>query len=272
MSQVIGFVRKLGLEVAPQKTQAVLFYDRKRGSPLPAEIQVGTTSIRVGLQMKYLGFTIDGLWEFGAHFEQLTPRLGRLTDALAGIMPNLHGPGVAARRGYMHAVLAALLYGVPVWDNECAANRVVRAVSPHLKKWIERGHGALFYRLTQVLTGHGCFGGYLRRIGKEPTAGCHHCDAKDDSASYTVEECPAWASERGSLAGHIEEDLSLPALISAMLRSEREWKAVSSFCEAVMLRKEAETERERITRGGEGGVDVWSVVAVPVFRPPLMAL
>ena len=44
----------------------------------------------------------------------LSPRLGRLVDALAGIMLNLHGSDAVARLGYMYAVLAALLYGAPV--------------------------------------------------------------------------------------------------------------------------------------------------------------
>ena len=42
------------------------------------------------------------------------------------------------------------------------------------------GAGArmLAFRVTQVLTGHGCFGEYLKRIGAEATAGCHHCEAQ----------------------------------------------------------------------------------------------
>ena len=39
------------------------------------------------------------------------------------------------------------------------------------------GRGRPTYRVTQVLTGHGCFGEYLLRIRKKDTARCHHCDA-----------------------------------------------------------------------------------------------
>ncbi|XP_047025891.1 uncharacterized protein LOC124634368 [Helicoverpa zea] len=29
--------------------------------------------------------------------------------------------------------------------------------------------------MTQDLTGYGCFGRYLHRIGREEASGCHHC-------------------------------------------------------------------------------------------------
>ncbi|XP_064074650.1 uncharacterized protein LOC135193961 [Vanessa tameamea] len=35
---------------------------------------------------------------------------------------------------------------------------IVEAIRPHLSRWVERRHGTLSFRLTQVLTGHGCFG------------------------------------------------------------------------------------------------------------------
>ena len=56
---------------------------------------------------------------------------------------------------------------------------------------------------------------------------------------HTVEVCLAWAEHRRVLVEAIGGgDLSRPALVQAMVRSEREWEAVTSFCEAVMLAKE----------------------------------
>ncbi|XP_050550456.1 uncharacterized protein LOC126910803 [Spodoptera frugiperda] len=122
------------------------------------------------------------------------------------------------------------------------------AVSPLFEEWLERRHGVLTYRLTQVLTGHGSFGRYLFRIRREETPGCRHCeDHPEDTVEHTVAVCPAWAEHRRVLRDVIGDgDLSRPALVQAMVRSEGEWDAVSSFCEAVMLAKEeAERSRER---------------------------
>nr|XP_032520722.1 uncharacterized protein LOC116772601 [Danaus plexippus plexippus] len=108
-------------------------------------------------------------------------------------------------------------------------------------------HGALSFRLTQVLTGHGCFGKYLCRIGREQTSQCHHCgDGRNDTALHTLAECPAWAEQRRDLVAAIGDagNLSLPTVVSAMVGSESGWCAVATFCEAVMLAKEA-AERER---------------------------
>ena len=135
------------------------------------------------------------------------------------------------------------------WRDRLAARRsgrVVGAILPCLEAWLDREHGGLSYRLTQVLTGHGCFGEYLCRIGKETTANCHHCGEDRDTAQHTLEHCSAWADERCVLVLAVGEDLSLPTVVRKMVESERSWEAVASFCERVMLAKEAaERERER---------------------------
>jgi len=96
--------------------------------------------------------------------------------------------------------------------------------------------------MSQVLTNHGC---YLHMIGKERTTGCHHCAAGQDSAQQTLEECSAWDEERRLMTAVVGPDLSLPALVTSMLKGEDKWEAVS-FCDKVMSQKE---EAERIRRG-----------------------
>ncbi|XP_011879609.1 PREDICTED: uncharacterized protein LOC105568485, partial [Vollenhovia emeryi] len=128
--------------------------------------------------------------------------------------------------------------------NNTPGLRVVEAIGPLLDQWVDRGWGGLSFRMTQVLTGHGCFGHYLSRIGREQTPGCHHCEAVDDTAQHTLAECPAWADERAVLVHEVGQDLSLPAVIAAILEEERSWHAFASFCERVLTQKEA-AERER---------------------------
>lgn len=119
-----------------------------------------------------------------------------------------------------------------------------------LKPWCERKHGVLSYRLTQLLTGHGCFGVYLNRIGKEATAACHHCEASSDDAEHTMLRCPAWASQRDSLQRELGgAPLDVEGVIPQMLLSLRYWLAWQNFSEAVMSAKEeAERVREPMRR------------------------
>ncbi|XP_061705640.1 uncharacterized protein LOC133516640 [Cydia pomonella] len=115
-----------------------------------------------------------------------------------------------------------------------------------MDEWLGRRKGALTFRITQVVSGHGCFGHYLHKIQREPGPQCHECGAMDDTAQHTLKECNRWAVERAALrAATGVIDLSLHSIIAAMLGSERNWEAVASFCEEVMSQKEkAERERE----------------------------
>lgn len=48
-------------------------------------------------------------------------------------------------------------------DLQTAGQRIVGAIRPCLDEWADRVQGEVTYRLTQVLTGHGCFDEYLYR-------------------------------------------------------------------------------------------------------------
>ena len=96
----------------------------------------------------------------------------------------------------------------------------IEAVSRLFEKWLERRHGVLTYRLTQVLTGHSCFGRF-HIIGREETPGCHHCeDGPEDTVEHTVAVSLAWAEHRRVLVEAIGGgELSRPALVEAMVRN-----------------------------------------------------
>ena len=150
-----------------------------------------------------------------------------------------------------------------------------------LERLVGRGRAPLplTYMLTQVLTWHGCFGEYLHRIRKEATTRCHHCDASVDSAQHTLKYCPTWARPRRDLIVEIGWDLSPPANLEALLVSERGRRAVTSFCEQVMLRKEA-AERVRVRNshperiGQRGRCNTWvqrEIFIVNPQKPPRSA-
>ncbi|CAH2097849.1 unnamed protein product [Euphydryas editha] len=144
------------------------------------------------------------------------------------------------------------------WGEDLAVQpygtRVTAAIRPVLERWMRRKRKPLTFRLTQILTGHGCFGDYLCRTAqREPTTECHDCGAAVDSAQHTLEVCPRWAVLRQGLTSVIGGDLSLPSVITAMLGDDESWKAMVSFCETVMSQKEAD-ERMR-----EEAADVASI-------------
>lgn len=138
--------------------------------------------------------------------------------------------------------------------------RTVNAVLPHFEEWMARGWGGLNFHLTQLLTGHGCFGAYLHRIGKQPAdESCAHCGDACDSAEHTLSWCPSWMFERLDLKRSLglEDMVELPLsrVVEEALKSRDAWSALSRFASIVMRRKEnAERAREREAAG--------------VFEPP----
>ncbi|XP_037296413.1 uncharacterized protein LOC119189843 [Manduca sexta] len=116
---------------------------------------------------------------------------------------------VAIRREEKQNALAA--WHSRLCEEPYVHKRVVEAILPVFKDWMDQKDGRLTYRLTQVITGHGCFSDYLNKIGREATSNCHHCGGTaQDSADHTLAQCSAWDGERRALTGRIGSNLSCP--------------------------------------------------------------
>ncbi|XP_033360170.1 uncharacterized protein LOC117239019 [Bombus vosnesenskii] len=129
---------------------------------------------------------------------------------------------------------------------EGGEHRGAEAVLPNWEAWRSRHGLPLTFRLTQVLTGHGVFSEFLKRIGRETTDICHHCGEGRDTAQHTLELCPAWELPRYTLRHAIGGTLTTPpppAIVEAMLRGPQEYEAVRLFCKRVMLAKELRGRR-----------------------------
>lgn len=155
------------------------------------------------------------------------------------------------------------------WANDPSlqgGKEIRKAIAPRLVEWADRRWGQLSFRATQILTGHGCFGRYLCRIGREATPECHHCGDPLDSVRHTLVECPAWAEEREKLRTVIGRELNLSRIVRKMIRGEHHWTAVIKFCEAVMLKKE-DAERARRGEACRGEVEEQQRLQNPRARP-----
>lgn len=113
--------------------------------------------------------------------------------------------------------------------------------------WCAREHGQLCFHLTQALTGHGCFGSYLHRIGKELSPRCHHFEAEEDDPSHTLFHCRGWSSRRDNLRVALGvRDLTPEGMVPSMLGSPAAWAAWTGYVTDVMRAKE---QAERVRRG-----------------------
>lgn len=103
---VLNRIRRLGLTVAVQKTEAVCFMDGRR--PMrPLVLDVGGTSIETKGSMKYLGVILDSRLNFGKHVEYVAQKTSSVSRSLGRLMPNLRGPRERCRKLYANVVLYA---------------------------------------------------------------------------------------------------------------------------------------------------------------------
>jgi len=126
---------------------------------------------------------------------------------------------------------------------DVAGIRTRDAIIPNVGAWM-RGWGEIAFHITQLLTGHGYFGTYLHRIGKESDPSCKHCSDGCDSSEHTLEWCPAWGVPRADLCEVVGEDLSLVNIVRKICEDRAAWTAFSKFASTVMICKE-DAERAR---------------------------
>ncbi|KMQ88117.1 reverse transcriptase, partial [Lasius niger] len=236
-----GAIKSMGLKVTPRKTEAIYFHDGSRGVPPQTHVTVDIP-VQLGTCMKYLGLWLDGRWSFRDHFDRLVGKVEsefggplrapvwvdkavatkHIRDALRRVQRRVAIHVVRGYRTVSHAA-ASTLAGLPPMELVAGAQAKVyrqlkelqsmgdiitnrtgcRGREVHTGGMDGRHHGRMSFHLTQVLVGHGCFGEYLHKIGKELTAQCHHCDEKRDTAQHTLEFCPAWAEERRALTDKV---------------------------------------------------------------------
>ncbi|XP_041986915.1 uncharacterized protein LOC121738747 [Aricia agestis] len=156
---------------------------------------------------------------------------------------------------------ALALVGTPPWDIEAQGLAEIYFRTAEIKRRGERVSPELiarWRRQTRIITMRTweerlASPTYGRRVveairphirQREPTPQCHHCDHDDDTAHHTLLECPAWVEQRAVLVATTGLDLTLPAIVTTMVRSRQGWDAVATFCEDVISQKEA-AERVR---------------------------
>lgn len=126
IARVTRHIKRLGLVVAENKTEAILFSRRKK-IVMPS-VRVGSVDVPVGSSMKYLGVILDSSWSFRQHLSYVENKASKAVRALNRLMPNLRGPGERKRRLYATIVTSIVMYAVPVWGGNfiTAQDRISR--------------------------------------------------------------------------------------------------------------------------------------------------
>ncbi|KAH8366372.1 hypothetical protein KR084_006225, partial [Drosophila pseudotakahashii] len=256
-----------GLELASQKTEAVLISSRKQVDT--AKITVGGNEITSQRAIRYLGVILDTRLCFKQHLEYAHEKANATARALSRILLNTRGPKQGRRKLLASVVTSQLLYAAAVWADatehksymrgaistyRLCALRVAcafRTVSddaalviagqvplPELvreAKEVRRKHGEVDFYLTQVLSGYGCFRGYLKKYGHDTANGCPECGSgvKED-ARHVLFECHRFYHERKALQDATGVSVEVHTLVPTMLVSQDLWDATAEFAANIM--------------------------------------
>uniref|UniRef100_A0A1B6HLL2 Reverse transcriptase domain-containing protein n=1 Tax=Homalodisca liturata TaxID=320908 RepID=A0A1B6HLL2_9HEMI len=125
IARVGDHLQELGLELAPQKTEAIIMAGRRRLRPITFRVQ-GTT-VTPKTKVKYLGIWLDKSRTFVPHVMETARKASVTAMAISGTMKNVRGPKESKRRLIFSATQSILLYGAPVWASAMQFGRAKEA-------------------------------------------------------------------------------------------------------------------------------------------------
>jgi len=84
------------------------------------------------------------------------------------------------------------------WDRASTA-RWTHRLLPDLSLWLEKPPLNMTFRLTQALSGHGCFKQYLQKMNRAEDSYCVYCVDPNDTVEHTLFVCPRWLDNRSRM-------------------------------------------------------------------------
>lgn len=156
VERTICAIRNIGLRVAVEKTEAMIFYGKKgRRPPNDDYFILEGKKIAIGKKLKYLGMILDSKLSFAEHFRYIQEKVEKVKRALCRLMPNLRGPHESKRRLYAYVVQSIVMYGAPIWYDSFVKNtaiqRPLRKIQRQLAIRIISGYKTIAYEVAIIL-------------------------------------------------------------------------------------------------------------------------
>ena len=139
------------------------------------------------------------------------------------------------------------------WENAESATRCkwTKRLIRNVSAWCGRRHGELSFQLTQLLSGHGCFGRYLYLIGKRTNESCVICNAEVDNAQHAFFDCPDFLDRRDRLERDLNDKFSPDTVVNLLLESKEKWRIITTYVHEVNAARQKRIT-EMTTNGDKG--------------------
>ena len=121
IERVTQKLRMMKLQIAPEKTEAVLLVSKKGCKELTLDVQ--GQKIATKDHLKYLGVWLSKDLSMKYHIEEAAAKGVRGAMALSKLMPQQSGPAHKSRKVLATAAIAAVTYAAPVWAHVLEAKK-----------------------------------------------------------------------------------------------------------------------------------------------------
>ena len=132
---------------------------------------------------------------------------------------------------------ATLLKWQEEWEAETTKGQWTKRLIPDIRKWINRKHGSVGFHLSQFLSGHGCFGAYLKRMNLADSDECRQC-GNVDTAEHAILMCNRWSKDREEMEKQLDTTLTVDNVVPLMLKEERNWTMLEDLVKKIILGRE----------------------------------
>ena len=102
-----------------------------------------------------------------------------------------------------------------------------------------------------MLSGHGFFNAYLKRLKKRDDESCRYCGSLVETAEHTLFVCARRAIAMEAFGRAVNAELTPHTMVPLMLQSEGVWRYIESFITLVMRTKDLDGRREHNNGDGQ---------------------
>lgn len=122
IEQVERYLSTLKLEMAPQKSEAIIF-TRKRVVP-QIRLEHNGNKISINASVKYLGITLDRKLTYVKHIETACQKAAKVANDINRILPRTSSTDEANRKLLAKVGEQIVAYGAPVWDEALKLGKI----------------------------------------------------------------------------------------------------------------------------------------------------
>ncbi|GBP70071.1 Retrovirus-related Pol polyprotein from type-1 retrotransposable element R1 [Eumeta japonica] len=126
--QINQWMDSVNLQLAKQKTEAVLITSRKKIETIT--LKVGDQEITSQPHIRYLGVKLDARLNFKQQVEHVCTKASAVRASLARLMPNVGGPKQSRRLLLSSVVTSVLTYGISIWADALETQDSWRKAGP----------------------------------------------------------------------------------------------------------------------------------------------